>query len=191
MKLTVTNLESGKEKTVNVSASNLGKLSVKKNPHLHGKEHMKKLNKKRWAKKLALKSLLFAIIGVLVPVTVTFVNRGHIIEVYNPITLPEKQVGSPRAESGDVRAEVSAYTSDPLETDSDPYTMASGKRVYDGAIANNCLKFGSKVEIQGKQYTVEDRMNRRYGCDHYDVWMSEKSLAYEWGRRNVEVKIIK
>ena len=66
--------------------------------------------------KLTLTSLLLAIVGALVITTVAYASRGHIIEVINPETLPAKpvspsqggQVGSPRAESGDVRGEVLA-----------------------------------------------------------------------------------
>ena len=86
--------------------------------------------------------------------------------------------------------EFSAYTSEVGQTDSSPFTMASGKRVYDGAIANNCLEFGSKVEINGKVYTVEDRMNRRYGCEHFDIWMVDKEDALSFGLRQLEYLII-
>ena len=67
---------------------------------------------------------------------------------------------------------------------------ASGKKVYEGAVANNCLKFGSKVEIGGKIYTVEDRMNKRYGCDHFDIFVAEKSEAIAFGRKNLEYKVL-
>lgn len=36
-------------------------------------------------------------------------------------------------------------------------------------VANNCLTLGSKVQIEGVTYTVADRMNKRYGCNHYDI----------------------
>lgn len=36
-------------------------------------------------------------------------------------------------------------------------------------VANNCLKLGSKVSLEGKTYTVADRLNKRFGCNHYDI----------------------
>jgi len=34
-------------------------------------------------------------------------------------------------------------------------------------------------------------MNKRYDGEHFDIWMHTKAEAYKWGRRLVEVKIIK
>lgn len=36
-------------------------------------------------------------------------------------------------------------------------------------VANNCLKLGSKVVLEGKTYTVADRLNKRFGCNYYDI----------------------
>ena len=90
----------------------------------------------------------------------------------------------------EIFATIYAYSSEVEQTDSDPFTMASGNRVYDGAIANNCLEFGTKVIIYGLEYTVEDRMNKRYGsCDIFDIWMPTKEQAIEWGKVGTKVKI--
>ncbi len=83
-----------------------------------------------------------------------------------------------------------AYNNDPLQCDDTPDIMASGKTVYEGAIANNCLPFGTKVLIDGNYYTVEDRMNSKYSCDYIDIFMFSKSKALVFGQRKVEMKII-
>lgn len=44
-------------------------------------------------------------------------------------------------------------------------------------VANNCLKLGSKVAIRGMTYTVADRMNKRYGCDYFDVLTSGENYT--------------
>ena len=88
------------------------------------------------------------------------------------------------------KAIVSAYTASEDETDSRPWEMASGKTVYDGAVANNCLKFGTKVVINEMMYVVEDRMNKRYGCDHYDILVESKGEAREFGRQHLSVIVI-
>jgi len=90
-----------------------------------------------------------------------------------------------------VLASVSGYNPTVEQCDDTPFTMASGKRVYDGAIANNCLPFGTKVKIKNKWYTVEDRMNKKYGCEYYDIFFWNKGDALSWGRRMVEVEVHK
>ena len=86
-------------------------------------------------------------------------------------------------------AVVTAYSSDTAETDSTPFIAASGERVKEGMIANNCLEFGRKIVIEGKEYEVLDRMNRRYGCEHFDLWMLDKRSALEFGRQRLLVYI--
>lgn len=94
--------------------------------------------------------------------------------------------GSPEVSVG----EFSAYNAEIGQTDSDPFTMASGKRVYEGAVANNCLPFGTQIELNGKIYTVEDRMNKRYGCEHFDLFLNSYSEAIEFGRQTLEYSVV-
>lgn len=71
---------------------------------------------------------------------------------------------------------LSAYSSTPGQTDSDPFIAASGKRVYDGMVAANWLPLGTKITIPSlygeKIFTVDDRMNARYGYGRMDIWMN-------------------
>lgn len=71
---------------------------------------------------------------------------------------------------------LTAYSSTPGQTDEDPFTAASGKRVYDGMVAVNGLPFGTKIKIPAlygeKVFTVDDRMNARYGITRMDIWMN-------------------
>lgn len=85
------------------------------------------------------------------------------------------------------RGIVTAYNSLPEQTDDTPFETASGERTRDGIVANNCLKFGTKVVINGKTYEVQDRMNKRYGCERYDIWMEYKSDAVHFGTQKLEV----
>jgi len=85
--------------------------------------------------------------------------------------------------------EVSAYNPVEGQTDGDPLIMASGKIVYDGAIAcPRWLDFGTKVEILGRIYICEDRMNIRYN-NHFDIMMWSYQDAMDFGRKTLEVKI--
>jgi 3D (Asp-Asp-Asp) domain-containing protein len=82
---------------------------------------------------------------------------------------------------------VTGYNSLPEQTDDTPFITASGQRTRDGIVANNCLKFGSKVVIKGKIYEVQDRMNRRYKCNHYDIWMEHYDDAIKFGAQRLDV----
>ncbi len=88
----------------------------------------------------------------------------------------------------------SAYSSTRDQTDGDPFTTASGKKVHDGTLAMNCVPFGTKVRITGKFgskiFTVEDRMNAKWGCSRADVWMPTRAQAMQWGVRTVTLEIL-
>jgi 3D (Asp-Asp-Asp) domain-containing protein len=88
---------------------------------------------------------------------------------------------------------VTAYTSEPGQTDSTPYTTADGTQVRNGIIAANFLPIGARVRIPeyyGNQvFEVHDRMNVRYPY-RMDIWMANKSSAMSWGLRNVKVEVL-
>lgn len=93
----------------------------------------------------------------------------------------------------------SAYNSIPNQTDSDPCTTANGHNLCESGvedtIAANFLPFGTKVkikgypELEGKTFIVRDRMNKRYGSDHIDIWMKSYKDAREFGRRYLKIEI--
>lgn len=122
--------------------------------------------------------------------TITIINETRIQPVEASIATPEAKA-TQNAEMEAKTAEFSAYNSEVGQTDADPYTMASGKMVYDGAIANNCLDFGTKVKVNGKVKIVEDRMNSRYDCDHFDIWMESHDAAVNFGRQQLTYEVIK
>lgn len=88
----------------------------------------------------------------------------------------------------------SAYSSTVDQTDSDPFTTASGEKVRDGGIAMNGIQFGTKVRIPShygeKVFTVTDRMNARWGNKRIDIWMPTRSDAKQWGVRTVTIEIL-
>ena len=88
-------------------------------------------------------------------------------------------------------ATITAYSSSEDETDSRPWEMASGKRVYEGAVAcPRNIPLGTKVEINGSSFTCEDRMNIRY-TDRFDIFKDSKAEALQFGIfRNQEVIIL-
>jgi len=94
-----------------------------------------------------------------------------------------------------MKAVITTYTSRPEETDDDPFIAASGKRVFDGMIANNGLPFGTRVRIPSlfgnKVFTVEDRMHKRKGTNHFDIWFADLSEAREFGAKyNITIEVL-
>lgn len=88
---------------------------------------------------------------------------------------------------------VSAFTSSVDETDSTPNITASGTHVHSGTAACPIrFPFGTVIEVNGKRYVCEDRMAERFRHGNYfDLWMPSKASALQWGRRTVEVTILK
>jgi 3D (Asp-Asp-Asp) domain-containing protein len=102
----------------------------------------------------------------------------------------------PESEKPDkkVNAVITAYTSTPDQTDDSPFIAATGKRVYDGMIAANWLPFGTKVKIPAlygdKIFTVDDRMNKRYGYGRMDIWLgATRTEALQFGVKRVVVEV--
>lgn len=89
----------------------------------------------------------------------------------------------------------SAYSSTVDQTDSDPFTAASGQKVHDGMIAMNGMPFGTKIRIPDhygdKIFTVGDRMHKRWGNQKIDIWMTTRAAAMQWGVRTVTIEILK
>ena len=88
---------------------------------------------------------------------------------------------------------VTAYTSRQCETDKTPYITASNKRVRDGVVACNFLRFGTKIQFPdlfGKKiFVVEDRMARRKK-NHVDIWFKRLKDARRFGKKRAVIKII-
>ena len=74
--------------------------------------------------------------------------------------------------------------------------FASGKKVYVGGVACNWLKFGTKIEIDGKIYTVEDRGAKSIFGDNnnhikaIDIYCDSHQEARNKGIYYSKVKII-
>lgn len=80
------------------------------------------------------------------------------------------------------------YNAEESQTDGNPYITASGKIVKDGIVANNCLPFGTKIEVDGLGvFEVQDRMNSRYDCETFDVFREDPAGNF---KRSLSYKII-
>lgn len=83
-----------------------------------------------------------------------------------------------------------AYTARVAETDNDPTITASNQVVRKGIVANNCLPFGTKIKVHDTVYEVQDRMNERFGCNKFDIYMCDYYDAINFGRREMQYEII-
>lgn len=94
---------------------------------------------------------------------------------------------------------ITAYNSHIAQTDSTPCITASGFNVcehnQENIIATNFLylPFGTKVRLPelfgDRVFTVEDRMNSRYG-NTMDIWMKDFNQAKAFGRKYTQVEIL-
>lgn len=109
-------------------------------------------------------------------------NNSHLLDAVNY-----------RAKLDTVYVFVTAYSSDPAETNGNPFITASGSFVHWGTVATNFLPFGTKIqipEIFGDEiFVVKDRMHRskRYVVD---VWHPSKEQAINFGAHLTYIKIL-
>jgi 3D (Asp-Asp-Asp) domain-containing protein len=93
--------------------------------------------------------------------------------------------------------EITAYSSDPAETDDTPTITASNKEVREGVIAcPRYIPFGTYIgidlDIDGEIDIVgicEDRMALK-NYHAFDIWFADKEEAKQFGRLLAEVSIL-
>lgn len=108
-------------------------------------------------------------------------------------TFPEADPARPRYS---YKVPLSAYNSEPGQTDSTPCITASGYDLCEAdaetVVAANFLPLGTKVRIPelfgDRIFTVEDRMNARYTYK-MDIWMKQKSDARTFGVKYATVEV--
>ena len=92
---------------------------------------------------------------------------------------------------------ITAYNSEPGQTDDSPCITANNFNVCDhgieDTIAANFLTFGTKVRIPelfgDRVFVVRDRMNRRYP-NRVDVWLLEKQDAKNFGVQRTMIEVL-
>lgn len=101
--------------------------------------------------------------------------------IQTPLSMPTLQQG-----------EFTAYTASTNETDSTPNINASGTTPKDGSIACPVkYAFGVRIKVEGKIYTCDDRMNKRYqNKNNFDLFIPEKSKALKYGRKMLTFEVL-
>jgi 3D (Asp-Asp-Asp) domain-containing protein len=82
------------------------------------------------------------------------------------------------------------YTATISQTDSTPTVTASNEEIREGVAANNCLPFGTRIKVKNNIYVIQDRMNERYGCKNFDIYVRKYSRAKHFGRQTLKYEII-
>ncbi|MGQ9510649.1 MAG: 3D domain-containing protein [Thermaceae bacterium] len=108
--------------------------------------------------------------------------------------------------------EATAYTSSPREADATPFVTATGMRTALGvlSVSRDLLKvlpYGTKVRLKDlgsvhgrgkgrfdhlfrdRVFIVADTMNPRFR-QKLDVWLPDRALALQFGRRLLEVEVV-
>jgi 3D (Asp-Asp-Asp) domain-containing protein len=89
----------------------------------------------------------------------------------------------------EVMANISAYTPSVEECGKDDGITASGAQATEGrTIAMDDVPFGTKVEIDGREYIVEDRFGGRYR-NRVDIFMASRADANRFGRQYKTIKV--
>jgi len=107
--------------------------------------------------------------------------------------LPVSSPLSPQRIVNTMRVTITAYSSTPEQTDSTPFTTASGKKVRDGIVAANMLPLGTKIKIPDlfgdKIFVVEDRMHpKNYG--KVDIWFPSREEAKIFGVKQTSIVVL-
>lgn len=93
-----------------------------------------------------------------------------------------------------IKMVVTAYSSTVWQTDSTPFITASGDTVRDGIVANNLLPFGTQLRIPelygNRVFTVEDRMHKRKGYYHLDIWFPNTAEAVNFGAKRAYIEVL-
>lgn len=88
---------------------------------------------------------------------------------------------------------ITAYSSTPDQTDSTPFTTASGSKVEAGIVASNFLPFGTQIKIPrffGDQvFTVQDRMAKRFS-NRVDIWFPSRNSAEQFGIQKADIVVL-
>ena len=152
------------------------------------------------AKKEALKLSLAVVIIEVVMVGVFYFavkyelfdySEPKIIRIENVYAKTEDEKIERQGESVEKTTKGNFYTynAEEAQTDGNPYRTATGKIVKEGYVANNCLSFGTKIEVEGQGVLeVQDRMNSRYGCNDFDVFKENPKDNF---KRVLQYKILK
>jgi len=106
---------------------------------------------------------------------------------------PAKTTVKPNNRTKTYHVSITAYSSEPEQTDSTPFITASGAHVRPGVAAANFLPLGTAIRIPelfgDRVFIIEDRMNKRFS-NKVDIWFPEKSQAKIFGLQRATIEVL-
>lgn len=122
------------------------------------------------------------------------INDNPYLETAVKADLPQEK---PTENKNIRKVAMTAYNSEPGQTDDSPCITANGFNVcahgIEDTVAANFLPMGTKVKIPDyfgdRVFVVRDRMNARYQ-NRIDVWMLKRSDALKFGVRVARFEIV-
>jgi len=134
-------------------------------------------------------------------------SETRVFEIVRASNQESKTVGAPQTPDPkndevvySLSAEFSAYSPSVRQTDDRPREMASGKEVYEGAIAcpdrfivkDGKRVFGTRIEIEGLgTFTCEDRMAKKYRDKmNFDIFLESEDAAWDFGRHQLNFRVL-
>lgn len=96
---------------------------------------------------------------------------------------------------------VTAYSSEPKQTDENPFITATGRHVKPGIIALSRdllesftpgapFRYGDRVWLDGiGEFVIDDTMNHRW-TRRADIWFTSTEHAWKFGRRRAQLHLV-
>ena len=117
-------------------------------------------------------------------------------EIYEVEDFPNTFPVSQAAPRWKIKVPMTAYNSEPGQTDDTPCIAARGYNLCEAneenVVAANFVPIGTKIKVPelygDKEFTVVDRMNKRY-THKVDFWMKSKADAKKFGVKYATVEI--
>ncbi len=138
--------------------------------------------------------VLYAVFVLLLWLLASSMEYWVVRQTVEPTPVPRRNLVPERTQAQVARipVTVTAYSSHPAETDSDPHVAACGP-VRPGTLAvsedlwerTGC---GKRVVLDGREYVVWDRMHPRWRR-RVDVWMPSRGAALRHGVRRGVLEI--
>lgn len=88
----------------------------------------------------------------------------------------------------EITAVITAYNEN--DGDTPGTTMANGDEVRYGALANDVLPLGTKVEINGEIFEICDRFGGNHSIERFDMYLPTVEQCEAWGVQEITVRIL-
>lgn len=145
------------------------------------------------------KKVKTSVIGLFIVILLFVISSIWVFDTQKGINYPiDPLIVYKTPKQNDLGGIITAYNLVSWQTDSTPCIGAYNDNICQlveqgvNVVANNCLEQGTEIEIEGVgRFVVLDKMNSRYGCEHFDIAMAQDQVveAIQFGRQNRNIII--